>query len=260
MNSPIQVETRGAVLVVTLNRPTANAIDVPTSRLMGETFAEFRDDPALRVAIITGAGDKFFCAGWDLKAAAQGEAADSDYGVGGFGGLQELPGLNKPVIAAVNGICCGGGLELALSADLILASEQATFALPEINSGTIADAATLKLPRRVPYHVAMELLLTGRWMDAIEAHHWGLVNETLPKDQLIVRANELADTLADGPPLVYAAIKEVLRESEGLAFQRALDQITRRKIPSIDRLYSSDDQLEGARAFAEKRKPLWRGR
>jgi crotonobetainyl-CoA hydratase len=260
MNSPIQVETRGAVLVVTLNRPTANAIDVPTSRLMGETFAEFRDDPALRVAIITGAGDKFFCAGWDLKAAAQGEAADSDYGVGGFGGLQELPDLNKPVIAAVNGICCGGGLELALSADLILASEQATFALPEINSGTIADAATLKLPRRVPYHVAMELLLTGRWMDAIEAHHWGLVNETLPKDQLIVRANELADTLADGPPLVYAAIKEVLRESEGLAFQRALDQITERKIPSVDRLYSSDDQLEGARAFAEKRKPLWRGR
>ena len=260
MNSPIQVETRGAVLVVTLNRPTANAIDVPTSRLMGETFAEFRDDPALRVAIITGAGDKFFCAGWDLKAAAQGEVADSDYGVGGFGGLQELPGLNKPVIAAVNGICCGGGLELALSADLILASEQATFALPEINSGTIADAATLKLPRRVPYHVAMELLLTGRWMDAIEAHHWGLVNETLPKDQLIVRANELADTLADGPPLVYAAIKEVLRESEGLDFQRALDQITERKIPSVDRLYSSDDQLEGARAFAEKRKPLWRGR
>ena len=260
MNSPIQVETRGAVLVVTLNRPTANAIDVPTSRLMGDTFAAFRDDPALRVAIITGAGDKFFCAGWDLKAAAQGEVADSDYGVGGFGGLQELPGLNKPVIAAVNGICCGGGLELALSADLILASEQATFALPEINSGTIADAATLKLPRRVPYHVAMELLLTGRWMDAIEAHHWGLVNETLPKGQLIVRANELADTLADGPPLVYAAIKEVLRESEGLAFQRALDQITGRKIPSVDRLYSSDDQLEGARAFAEKRKPLWRGR
>ena len=260
MNSPIQVETRGAVLVVTLNRPKANAIDVPTSRLMGDTFAAFRDDPALRGAIITGAGDKFFCAGWDLKAAAQGEVADSDYGVGGFGGLQELPGLNKPVIAAINGICCGGGLELALSADLILASEQATFALPEINSGTIADAATLKLPRRVPYHVAMELLLTGRWMDAIEAHHWGLVNETLPKDQLIVRANELADTLADGPPLVYAAIKEVLRESESLAFQGALDQITGRKIPSVDRLYSSDDQLEGVRAFAEKRKPLWRGR
>ena len=260
MNSPIQVETRGAVLVVTLNRPTANAIDVPTSRLMGDTFAEFRDDPALRVAIITGAGDKFFCAGWDLKAAAQGEVADSDYGVGGFGGLQELPGLNKPVIAAVNGICCGGGLELALSADLILASEQATFALPEINSGTIADAATLKLPRRVPYHVAMELLLTGRWMDAAEAHHWGLVNEMLPQDQLIVRANELADALADGPPLVYAAIKEVLRESEGLAFQRALDEITERKIPSVDQLYSSEDQLEGARAFAEKRKPLWRGR
>ena len=174
--------------------------------------------------------------------------------------FQLISQLNKPVIAAVNGICCGGGLELALSADLILASEQATFALPEINSGTIADAATLKLPRRVPYHVAMDLLLTGRWMDAIEAHHWGLVNETVPHDQLNVRANELADSLADGPPLVYAAIKEVLRESESLAFQRALDQITGRKIPSVDRLYSSDDQLEGARAFSEKRKPLWRGR
>jgi crotonobetainyl-CoA hydratase len=260
MNSPIHVEARGAVLIVTLNRPTANAIDVPTSRLMGETFAAFRDDQALRVAIITGAGGKFFCAGWDLKAAAEGEAADSDYGVGGFGGLQELPNLNKPVIAAVNGICCGGGLELALSADLILASEQATFALPEINSGTIADAATVKLPRRLPYHVAMELLLTGRWMDVIEAHRWGLVNEILPQDQLILRANELADTLADGPPLVYAAIKEVLRESEDLPFQKALNHITGRKFSTVDRLYSSDDQLEGARAFAEKRKPNWHGR
>jgi crotonobetainyl-CoA hydratase len=259
MDSPIQIEIRGAVLVVTLNRPKANAIDVPTSRLMGDTFEKFRDDPALRVAIITGAGDKFFCAGWDLKAAAEGEAVDSDYGAGGFAGLQELPNLNKPVIAAVNGICCGGGLEFALSADLILASEQATFALPEINSGTIADAATLKLPRRIPYHIAMELLLTGRWMTATEAHQWGLVNETLPHDQLMTRANELADSLAGGPTLVYAAIKEVLRESEDLAFQKALDQITGRKFPSVDRLYSSDDQLEGARAFAEKRKPIWRG-
>ena len=139
-------DRHGAVLQVTLDRPKANAIDVATSRELGEVFAAFRDDPELRIAIITGAGDKFFCPGWDLKAAAEGEAVDSDYGVGGFGGLQELPNLNKPVIAAVNGICCGGGLEWALSADIILAAEHATFALPEINSGTIADAATLKLP------------------------------------------------------------------------------------------------------------------
>jgi crotonobetainyl-CoA hydratase len=185
---------------------------------------------------------------------------DSDYGVGGFGGLQELPDLNKPVIAAVNGICCGGGLEWALSADLILAAEHATFALPEINSGTIADAATLKLPKRIPWHIAMELLFTGRWMDAAEAHRWGLVNEVLPSGSLLERAHELAVTLAEGPPLVYAAIKEVSRAAENMRFQDALDGITSKKFPTVDKLYSSEDQLEGARAFAEKRKPQWQGR
>ena len=256
----VYTEKRGSVLQVTLDRPKANAIDVATSRALGDVFAGFRDDPDLRIAIITGAGEKFFCPGWDLKAAADGEAVDSDYGVGGFGGLQELPDLNKPVIAAVNGICCGGGLEWALSADLILAAEHATFALPEINSGTIADAATLKLPKRIPWHIAMELLFTGRWMDATEAHRWGLVNEVLPSGSLLERAHELAVTLAEGPPLVYAAIKEVSRAAENMRFQDALDGITSRNFPTVDKLYSSEDQLEGARAFAEKRKPQWQGR
>ena len=258
--NPIKTQRDGSILLVTLDRPKANAIDLETSRLMGEVFRDFRDNPDLRVAILTGGGDKFFCPGWDLKAAADGDAVDGDYGVGGFGGLQELRDMNKPVIAAVNGIACGGGLELALSADMILAADHASFALPEIRSGTVADAASVKLPKRIPYHIAMELLLTGRWFDADEAHRWGLVNEILPGDQLMVRAWELARLLASGPPLVYAAIKQIVRDAEDSKFQAAMNRITKRQLATVDELYSSEDQLEGARAFAEKRGPVWKGK
>lgn len=260
MSETVRVTWDGAILEVVLDRPKANAIDSATSRRLGEVFAAFRDDPELRVVIVTGGGERFFSAGWDLKAAAEGERPDTDYGVGGFGGLQELPGLDKPVIAALNGMAVGGGFELALSCDLILAAEHVRFALPEIAAGTLADAATIKLPRRIPHHVAMDLLLTGRWMDVAEAKHWGLVNEILPTDGLLPRARELARLLADGPPLVFAAIKETLRRTEGLPFQAAMDLVTRKQLPTVKRLYESDDQLEGARAFAEKRKPVWRGR
>lgn len=260
MTNPVKTRREGAILEVTLDRPKANAIDLATSRIMGDIFQEFRDDSALRVAIVTGAGEKFFCPGWDLKAAADGDAVDGDYGVGGFGGLQEMRDLSKPVIAAVNGICCGGGLELALSADIILASDTASFALPEIRSGTVADAASIKLPKRIPYHIAMEMLLTGRWLDAEEAHRWGFVNHIHPQAELLEKTWEMARLLASGPPLVYAAIKEIVRDAEDSKFQDALNRITGRQLRSVDILYGSEDNLEGARAFAEKRDPVWKGK
>ena len=259
-DSPVKTRREGGILEVTLDRPKANAIDLATSRIMGDVFADFRDDPDLRVAIITGAGEKFFCPGWDLKAAAGGDAVDGDYGVGGFGGLQELRDLNKPVIAAVNGIACGGGLEWALSADIILAADHATFALPEIRSGTVADAASVKLPKRIPYHVAMELLLTGRWFDADEAKGWGIVNHVYPGPELMEEAWKLARLLESGPPLVYAAIKEIVRDAEDSKFQDSMNRITKRQLRTVDVLYGSEDNLEGARAFAEKRDPVWKGR
>jgi crotonobetainyl-CoA hydratase len=211
-----------------------------TSRVMGLTFRDFRDDDSLRVCILRAAGEKFFCPGWDLKAAAEGDAVDGDYGVGGFGGLQELPNLNKPVIAAVQGICCGGGLELALSADLILCSTNATFALPEIRSGTVADAASIKLPKRIPYHVAMDLLLTG----PLVRRRGGA---SLGPDQGNLRAGGL---LPKARPGSWRAFWKAARRwstprsrkwcarPRNMRFQDALNRITKRQMPTVDRLYS----------------------
>jgi len=256
MNNPIKVINDGPVLEVTIDRPKANAIDRETSIIMGKTFQDFRDNPDLRVAIITGAGEKFFSAGWDLKAVSEGEPPDADYGVGGFGGLQELPEMNKPIIGAINGIACGGGLEIMISTDIIIAAEHATFALPEINVGVIADAATIKLRRRIPYHVAVEFLMTGRWMDAKEAKHWGLINEIVSSKNLLIRAREIADKIAKGPNLIYSSIKDVLRNTENIDEQPAFK--TLRSLESVNKVYRSMDLMEGATSFVKKKKPKWK--
>lgn len=260
-NEAIQIRREDGVFELTLDRPKANAIDLETSRALGRAWRGFRDDADSRVGIFRTAGEKFFSAGWDLKAAAGGDSVDDDYGPGGFGGLQELRAQNKPVLAAIEGMAVGGGFEMALAADLIYATESARFSLPEIKAGTVADAATCKLPKRIPYHLAMEMLLLGRWMPAAEALRWGLVNEVLPDGAaLYERVWEIARTLAAGPPLVFAAIKEVAREAEGMPFQDAMNKITKRQLPTVDALYGSEDNKEGARAFAEKRDPIWKGR
>ena len=258
MNDAVKVRRQGAVLEVTLDRPKANAIDVATSVAMGEVFVEFRDDPNLRVAIITGGGKKFFCAGWDLKAAAEGESYDADYGPGGFAGLTELHDLNKPVIAAVNGLAFGGGFELALSCDLIVAAPHVEFCLPEIKIGVLADAATFRLPKRIPRNIAMELLMTGRRMGAEEAARWGLVNAVAPS--AMEQARELAAVLASGPPLALAAVKAVVRETETLGNEECYTLMRSGKLAAFEAMLASEDAKEGPRAFAEKREPVWQGK
>ncbi len=247
----------GAVLEVTLDRPKANAIDLAASRRLNAIFSAFRDAPALRVAIVTGAGDRFFSPGWDLKAAAAGEESDSDWGVGGFGGLNYPRNLDKPLIAAVNGISCGGGFEVVLGTDIIVMEEHARFALPEINVAVLADAATIKLRRRIPYHVAIEFLMTGRWMDAAEAKHWGLANHVVPKGQAMAKAREIARQLAAGPPLLYPAIKQLLQHTEMVPEHAAFE--VHDALHAVQKVIRSEDLKEGARAFSEKRKPVWKG-
>jgi crotonobetainyl-CoA hydratase len=258
MSDGIHTTTRGAVLEVTIDRPKANAIDLNASRRLNQIWQHFRDDPQLRIGIVTGAGERFFCAGWDLKAAAAGEKTDSDWGEGGFGGLNHPRNLDKPVIAAVNGIACGGGFEIVLGSDLIVMEEHARFALPEINVGVLPDAGTIKLPRRVPYHVAMDLLLTGRWMDAAEARHWGLASYVVPGGQSLEKAREIAAKLEAGPPLLFPAIKQLLRHAEMIPEHQAF--ALHDSLHAVRRLIASEDLLEGARAFAQKRPPVWRGR
>ena len=255
----IRSQTRDGILELTIDRPPANAIDSATSRELGEVFVAFRDDPALRVAVITGAGDRFFSAGWDLKAAAAGEP--EDYGVGGFAGLTERFDLDKPVVAAVNGWAAGGGFELALACDLIVAARTARFLLPEVNLGFVPDAGgVLRLPARMPRAIAMELLLSGREMDADEAARWGVVNLVTEPDGLLDAARELAERIATAAPLATRAVKAIVAATEGRSVEDGYRALNDGSIAAYDRALASQDAQEGPRAFADGRDPEWKGR
>ncbi len=258
MTDGINIVRDGAVLEITIDRPKANALDRNASCRLNEVFTSFRDDPELRIAIVAGAGQRFFSAGWDLKAAAAGEKSDADWGVGGFGGLNYPRNLDKPVISAVNGIACGGGFEVVLGTDIIVMEEHARFALPEINVAVLADAGTIKLRRRIPYHVAVEFLMTGRWMDAAEAKHWGLANHVVPKGESLSKARDIARQLAAGPPLLFPAIKQLLRQTEMVPEHEAF--AVHDALHGVQSVIQSEDLKEGARAFTEKRPPRWQGR
>ncbi len=260
MAEVVRSAVRDGVLTITLDRPKANAIDVATSQSLFAAFDRLQKDPALRVAIITGTG-RFFSAGWDLNAANAGEAIVADHGAGGFAGLTEFFDLGKPVIAAVNGLAIGGGFELALSADLIVAGASSEFALPEARIGMIPDSGgVLRLPRRLPRAIATEMLMTGRRMGAAEAQRWGLVNQVVPDDQLLAAASALAQQIVASAPLAIAALKQVLRATEALGLQDAYRSLRGGTLAAYDAMLGSEDALEGPRAFAEKRAPRWRAR
>ncbi len=261
-DDPVLVSAQDGVLEITLNRPKANAIDAATSRLLGQTFVRLKDDPSLHVAIVAASGDRIFSAGWDLKAASEGgESEADDYGVGGFAGLTEMFDLTKPVIAAVQGVAIGGGFEIALASDIVVACPEASFALPETGIGVMADAGGVqRLPRRIPRNVAMDMLLTGRSMSAEEAHRWGLVNYLVPRGDLLPTAREIARRIADGAPLAVRAIKEVVNGIEDMALPDAFLAMRRGQFPTYSAMLTSEDHLEGPRAFVEKRKPEWKGR
>jgi len=260
MTDSLQVDRNGQILEITLDRPKANAIDAATSIEMGEVFTDFRDDPELRVAILTGGGERFFSAGWDLKAAADGEAYDSDYGVGGFGGINEFHDLNKPVIVALNGHAIGGGFELALAADMIVAADHAEMWFPEIFAGVIGDSGCFRLPRMIPRNIAMELLLTGRRMDTTEAANWGIINAVTPLDALMDEARKMAAQMIAAAPLALAATKETIRKTQSVGVEEAYAMKNTGKLPMYEAMLASEDAREGPQAFAEKRAPVWKGR
>ncbi|MFJ2963523.1 crotonase/enoyl-CoA hydratase family protein [Streptomyces collinus] len=250
----VRTERIGSTLLITLDRPEArNAVNAATATALAAVLDELEADPALRVGVLTGEGGTF-SAGMDLKAALRGESPDVEGR--GFGGLTESR-PDKPLIAAVEGFAMGGGFELALACDLIVAAEDARFGLPEVKRGLIAaGGGVIRLPERIPHHLAMEFLLTGEPVDGRRAGELGLANRVTGKGQAVAEALRLAERVASNAPLALAAVKRVVRAAEGasdeeaFAFQRG----------EMNTLMASDDVREGMTAFAERRPARWTGR
>ena len=256
----LKISRNGQVLEIVVDRPKANALDAACSRMMSKVFAEFRDDPDLRVMILTGAGEKFFSAGWDLNAVADGEEYIGDYGEGGFGGFAEMRDLLKPVICAVNGMAVGAGFEMLLRADFVIAAEHAEFSLPEVRIGVAPDVATFMLPKLLPRQKALEILMAGRRYSARELASFGIVNQVVPSNQLMDRARAFADELLRAAPLSLAAVKEAVHMTENLSFEESYAALRSRSWPAFMKMIESSDAREGAKAFLEKRDPVWKGR
>jgi crotonobetainyl-CoA hydratase len=254
-----KVERDGHVLTVTMNRPDVmNALHPAANRELAAAWDEFARDPELWVGIITGAGDRAFSAGNDLKYQATGGDMRGQP-ESGFGGLTARFGLTKPVIAAVNGVAMGGGFEIALACDLIIASEQAVFALPEPRVGLAALAGGLqRLPRMVPLKQAMGMILTGRRVSAQEGKELGFVTDVAPHTEVLKRARGWADQILECSPLSIRASKQTALQSLDTAELRAAMENSR--YPAIAEMARSQDFVEGPKAFAEKRKPSWKGK
>jgi len=256
MTDGLHTQIEGRVMILTLDRPKANAIDDGLSKALGNGFIRYRDDSSLRCAIVTAAGEKFFSAGWDLKSASQNKT--EDYGPGGFAGLTELFDLDKPVIAAVNGMAVGGGFELALCCDVIVADEHAQFFLPEVKVGVVPDGGGMfRLARRVPESLALEMLMTGRRLSTDEALRLGLINHVTPKGGALAKAKEIAAEILEASPKSIRAVKQAHRLTRDMSVADAYGALRSGGVPAYDRLRASKDYWEGAAAFSEQRKPKW---